>query len=125
MSSAAPLAPLADFALWPYLRWISNHLPQVPSLLADLQEIKAAPTLREKWDPHTKHAGDTLVGMLDDFPTAAAASIDFGATVSQLDVQELGGRFVAAGVDWSKLLDLLPQIVALARLLQEVLAAVA
>ena len=125
MSAAAPLAPLADFSLWPYLRWVSAHMPQVPSLLADVAEIKAAPTVREKWDPHAKHLGDTLVGMLDDFPTVAAASIDFGVTVSALDVQELGQRFVTAGVDWTKLLDLLPVIVAAARALQELLAALA
>lgn len=94
----------------PVLLWLHRNSTIVPALIEDVRVIREATTNVERANALC-HAIQLVAPVLDDFPTLLGAA-DEGAEYAHLDadIAAAHATFAAQGLDWSKLLTLLPEL---------------
>lgn len=85
----------------PYIRWALAHAADLPKVLAGCRAVKAADGLEPKWAAF-KASGDTIVGVLGDFPNidellkGQAIALAVGASICNVtedSVAAVAGEF--------------------------------
>ena len=118
---------LLDQLKW--LRWLLSHGEKLPVIIGLIAELNNAPTRRDKW-LKIKVLGDLVIDILDTMPNelplqrmyygVAASLADADAVRVELTALEVQSAQLV-GLDWRKLVELLPEIIELVRKIIDVL----
>jgi transcriptional regulator with XRE-family HTH domain len=102
--------PMVAFDRKTYIRWFLGNLDHLFPLVNVLDKLQEATTVREKWEI-LKWSGEIIVDVIGKVPTRAELRANSMASLER--------EAEAQGIDWQLLLDALPLIVRIIRLIEE------
>ena len=105
-----------------WLRWLLSNSGKLTAILAGVDAFQAATSFADKWTA-VKLIGNTIMDIIDSAPAnlVFAETPEFGEAYWESSLAAHRATALAAGIDWERLMALLPQIAALVQAILKIL----
>lgn len=93
------------------LRILLDHAKDLPAIIASFDDLIKPESVTECWND-TKHTGDLLVPIIQEVVDTFRGD-RFAAHLAVADMAAMEAEAAALGIDWQKLLDAIPKLLAI------------